>query len=197
MEQQLLNLAKAYLPIIQIGEGTAVAGGNTRRMNFEYQAFVFALRRTLEYFAVSVGAFFKHDVHRIPKLAHIISGAEPRDISEKVSLVLEESLRKLSDILPPDNKERSVRDQLAHWRAVDAGVFNITRAYGSNRILIAICGGGENLRPWDSEVGIEPRVLQEGEIATVRLTPVLSDQISRVENLIFGTYFEMGLLSKP
>ncbi len=105
MEQQLLNLAKAYLPIIQIGEGTGVAGGNTRRMNFEYQAFVFALRRTLEYFAVSVGAFFKHDVHRIRKLVYTISGAEPRDISERVSLVLEESLRKLSDILPPDNKD--------------------------------------------------------------------------------------------
>jgi len=194
IERKMLSSALTRLPNIQQTEGTTIAGGNTRKLNFEYQAFVFALRRTMEYLAVSVGAFFKCEVHRIRKLAESIATAEPQDLRDRVRARLEESLQSLLDILHTDNKKRSVRDQLAHWEAVDAGVFHIT--WRSEGILVAIAGGGENLRPWNSEVGVELKRQKEGKITIMALTPILRDQITRVENLIFDVYSEMGLLPK-
>ncbi len=70
---------------------------NTRRLTFEYHAFVFALRRSLDYLAVSVGAFFK-----------------------TIDL-LREVLPTLDDLLPADKqRRRAARDILAHWKALTA-----------------------------------------------------------------------------
>lgn len=195
IEREMISLAQTWLPNIQLPKGSAVAGGNTRRLNFEYQAFVFALRRTMEYFAVSVGAFFKCEAHRIRTLADSIAAAEPPDTRDRVRVKLDESLHGLSDVLPPADKERSVRDQLAHWRAVDAGVFNVTS--GPEEVRIFIAGGGENIHPWDSETRLELKRQEAGGIAIMALTPILRDQIMRVESLVFDVYSEMGLLAKP
>lgn len=88
-----------------------------------------------------------------------------------------------------------MRDQLAHWEAVAAGVFNISA--GPDGTFIGIAGGGENIRPWDSGTRLEPRRQKEGSIEFTRLAPVLQDQVSRVESMIFGIYDELGVMSTP
>ena len=195
IEREIINLASTALEELQIPTYSCVGGGNTRRLDFEYQAFVFALRRTMEYFAVSVGTFFKHPVHRIRALASSIDQAEPLELSRRVQARLNESLRTLSDLLPPADTERAVRDQLAHWEAVAAGVFNISA--GPDGIFIGIAGGGENLHAWDTGTRLEPQRQRQGSIEFVRLAPVLQEQVSRVETMIFGVYEELGLMSTP
>src|SRR5438093_1451181 len=106
IEREIINLASAALRELKIPTYSCVGGGNTRRLDFEYQAFVFALRRTMEYFSVSVGTFFKRPVHRIRALAKSIEQAEPLELSQRVQTRLDESLRSLSDLLPPADNER-------------------------------------------------------------------------------------------
>lgn len=195
IEGEMISRALTKLRNIQLPRPFLAAGGNTRRLNFEYQAFAFALRRTMEYFAVSVGSFFKCDVHRIRRLAASITGAEPKKISDRVRARLEKSLGNLEDVLPPSNKKLSVRDQLAHQRAVSAGEFNIRGR--PDGVLIGIAGGGENLRPWDLGTAAELRRHQEGSVAFMTLTPILLDQIKRLESLVFEVYSAMGLVPEP
>lgn len=195
IEREITTFASAAVGDLRIPMGSGIAGGNTRRLNFEYQAFVFAVRRTMEYFAVSVGSVFKREAHRIRTLAASIEGAEPVELGKRVQLKLNDSLQNLSDLLPPAESERSVRDQLAHWKAVDAGVFNISA--GPNGTFIGIAGGGENIRAWDSGAVVEPRRQKELAIELTRLSPVLQDQVARVESMIFGVYAELGIISAP
>jgi hypothetical protein len=195
IEREIINLASVTLGELKIPRYSGVGGGNTRRLDFEYQAFVFALRRSMEYFAVSVGTFFKRPVHRIRALANSLEQAEPLELSQRVQTRLNESLQSLSDLLPPADNERAVRDQLAHWKAVAAGVFNISA--GPDGTFIGIAGGGENIQPWDSGIRLELRRQKEGSIEFTRLAPVLQDQVSRVESMIFGIYDELGLMSTP
>ena len=51
IEHEITALAQRSLAELQIPTPSAIGGGNTRRLNFEYQAFVFAARRTMEYLA--------------------------------------------------------------------------------------------------------------------------------------------------
>jgi hypothetical protein len=88
-----------------------------------------------------------------------------------------------------------VRDQLAHWKAVAAGVINIV--VGPNGTFIGIAGGGENIQPWDTGTLVELSRQKEGNIEIARLAPALLNQVSRVEGMIFGIYGEMGLMSVP
>lgn len=193
IEREMASLSLRALPHIQLPQRSAIAGGNTRKVDFEYQAFVFAVRRTMEYLAVSVGAFFKCEAHRIRALTASIATGKPEEIRERVCHRIDQCLENLADVLPPDDRERSVRDQLAHWKAVSAGVFNVT--HGPEGILIGIAGGGENLRLWDSEVGAKLTRQEEKGVAIMTLTPTLRGQILRLEDMIFGVYSDIGLLA--
>lgn len=122
IERGVTALAVTHRHLWQPGQG--VAGGNTARLDYEYQAFLFALRRTLEYLAKSVCAFFKQRHKSIKKVADTIKTAEPSDIRERVLATLKAGLDGLPSVLSLGPK-RSPRDRLAHWETFDAGVLNI------------------------------------------------------------------------
>ena len=159
-----------------------VDGGNTRQLTFEYQAFVFSLRRTMEYLAVSIGAFFKRDAHSIRTIASIIRDSEPTEIRNSLVVTLDSRLKDLGDVLPPNKgNKRSVRDRLAHWDAVSAGRIQVIVVQGKPHISFS--GGGEEL--------------SRGKLfEDVRISPGLRNQVKRVESLIFDVYVDMGLLKK-
>lgn len=190
IEQGVISAALSTLAPLELKVGTTVAIGNTRKINFEYQAFAFSIRRTMEYLAASVNAFFKRDGNRIRDLAVSIKGAEPTELSEKVSAKAEQLIQGLQDLLPPGS-DLSVRDQVAHWKTVPAGHLNV--AWTQTGILVGFAGGGQNINPWAAETGLELKYEEKGGVGFMQLTPVVRDQITRVENLIFSLYSEMGL----
>ncbi len=191
LEKQMINEVTARLHEIGLKQGQATAGGNTRRVNFEYQAFTFALRRTLEYFAASVGAFFKREVIRIRDLANAIRNDEPEEIRNRVLTRLHECVQGLEDVLPAQGRPKSIRDVLAHWKHVPAGHLNIVR--WPDGIRVGLAGGGENLR---FEEFVETTLQSAGDfnVKVALLAPHLRNQLERVESLIFGIYSDMGLL---
>ncbi|MBI1923275.1 hypothetical protein HYR99_03390 [Candidatus Poribacteria bacterium] len=191
IEQEVISAALSTLAHLEQKIGTTVGGGNTRKLNFEYQAFAFSIRRTMEYLAASVNAFFKRDGNRIRDLVASIKGAEPTELREKVRTKAEKLLQGLQDLLPPSRDDLSVRDQLAHWKTVPAGHLNVT--WTPTGILVGFAGGGQNINPWEAESGLELKYEEMGGIGFMQLTPVLQDQIMRVDNLIFSLYSEMGL----
>lgn len=194
LETRMIHTALSFIKELQLRRSHAIAGGNTRRLTFEYQAFVFALRRTLEYFAVSVGAFFKSDVHRIRGLAEAIRGREPEVLSAAVCDLLAEAITELEQILPTGKHvKRSVRDLLAHWEAVSAGCFNVTRA--QDRVQVGLFGGGEQLQLSESAKKVLLTVQDIEGVGFLTLTPTLRNEMAMVENLVFRTYSTLGLLS--
>lgn len=194
LEDNIINLVLERSDDLVFQEGSVVASGNTRKLDFEYQAFTFAIRRTLEYFATAIGAAFKCEAHRIRSLAKSIRGADPRDVSNRVCQRLQEVLPTLKDILPATTEKRSARDLIAHWRPVQAGTLNMRQRDG--RIELSFAGGGENLRAWHSDVTIQLVKRQKSVVALISLSPVLENQIRRVESLIFAIYSDLGLTTR-
>lgn len=191
LEQKIIKIAVAAIPELQLPKKSVLAPGSERQLNFEYQAYLFAIRRTLEYFAVSVGAFFKCDAHRIRTITETIRGREPAENCEKVRKKITIALRNLTDILPPDKKIKGSRDILAHYKSVSAGTLNI--ANRESGYEIRLWGGGERLEAWSTET--PPQVAQriENGIAFEILNPTLLNQIAKVEQLIFDFYQTIGI----
>ncbi|MBI2955803.1 MAG: hypothetical protein HYY26_00690 [Acidobacteria bacterium] len=191
LESEMVTLVVSHVDELRLQPGQVMAVGNTRRLDFEYQAFVLAVRRTLEYFAVSVGAFFKREAHRIRGLADSIRGSEPEEISTRAITRLNASLNQIAYVLPLAEQMTTIRDQLAHWRPVPAGTLNITR--GPDRIYVGLLGGGQNLRLWNSEVEVRPTLREENGVVIGLLSPLLADELTRVEDFMFSVYADMGL----
>lgn len=183
MERRLLGLLETQVPYVQAG--SAVSFGGANRLDYEYQAFAFSLRRVMEYFATSVGGFFLQDVHRIRNLPKILDGAKPDDLAREVKRQIQESLALLSDVLPPDKTQKSVRDMLAHYGTVSAGALQVTRRT-DGEVRSGVFHGGDKIRPkWEQGEPCAQTVLSER----------LSGQIGRVEAMIFSIYQIMGLMT--
>ncbi len=174
----------AHAPYIGMPKGMVMAGSGTRKLDAEYQAFVFALRRTLEYFAVSIGAYFKCKANRIRSVVNVIDGKEPLVVNESVKSELIIGIDKLVavGIIPPKVEGMSVRDRMSHWESIPAGVLNV-RMSPDNKLEVFFAGGGEDLGnpPLTEEVS-------DGSDPLNTLYGKLLAQIKRVEDLIFRTY---------
>lgn len=176
----LAELARLNLPTTS---NFGVGGGNTRRLNYEYQAFLLATRRTLEYFAGSVAAFFKSDDPGLRGLANSIARSEP--VAERVRVI--EKLDRnsaLVESLLSQHPRITVRDRVAHWEPVQAGTFNLVCIPGSDPPLhLGLMGGGEELFalvPFDTD-------------ERTGLSDELAEVLERIEVLIFESYQALGL----
>jgi hypothetical protein len=160
------------------GSASAVAP----RLGFEYQAFLFAERRTLEYLASAVAQFFKRHCHSIKGLRKAIREAEPATQRDAVLARLATDLPDLVSM----GDQKSARDRLAHWEALDAGyVFLLVRPDGV--VSIGIHGGGENLQgPEAGVLGVEPD-------RTVDLLAAMDARLARSERFIGALLKDIGL----
>lgn len=96
-------------------------------LSAEYAALQFALRRTLDYTAVAVAAFFKTHGGSFRHLGRTVDGREPTDCSNAVKSRLDDA--DLSSVLGTE-QGHSVRDQLAHQQAVELAWFGVQRFQG-------------------------------------------------------------------
>jgi hypothetical protein len=169
---------------------------NTRRLDFEYQALILSLRRTLDYLAISTGAFFKRECNSIRKLSKTsIKDADPEEIRSRIISKLEEKLKALPELVSLEGDRSAVRDAIAHRFPVGAGTLNIL--YTQDMIItISFVGGGEKVFPWDP--GRKKEIISGGvgqRIGVILLTPTLQALLLEVENLVFDIYRELGFES--
>lgn len=203
LEQKVISIAFEELPIIKSPKGCCIAMDNSEKLGFEYIAFLSALRRTLEYLSVSVGAFFKQETHKFSSLAKSIKEREPKGISIQIDKKLQEHVTNLSDIYS-ESHGWAPRDIITHKKPVSPWLNIIFSPDGD--LKVGFCKESLEVRPGhkslilDSEgPEIAPKsenLIEKGErkIGVVSITPILKNQIKRVEDLIFDLYKEMGLI---
>jgi len=147
-----------------------------RPLNVEYQGFVLAVRRTLEYLAGAVAMYFKTDGNRIRKLGQIVDKKDPGAKSKAVQTRL--AAARLEAVIGRGGRD-SVRDELTHYSSIDAGTVNIHRL-ADGAIRIVLVGGGEGL-PHSWEAGSED------------LSATLDRRRAWLEHLAFGLFSDLGL----
>lgn len=149
-------------------------------LSAEYAALQFALRRTLDYLAKTVGAFFKTDGGSFRRLGKTIEGRQPVENAEAILNRLAST--DLSSILGTD-EGHSVRDQLAHHQVVEAAWFGVQRVDGDLKVR------------YSSEV---EDIEQDSFLTTPHrgrdLSMSVAAKLAFVEDAIFGCYVDLGLL---
>ncbi|HSS05383.1 MAG TPA: hypothetical protein VLK89_09415 [Solirubrobacterales bacterium] len=151
-------------------------------LSAEYAALQFALRRTLDYAAIAISAFFKTDGGSFRRLDRTVDGREPTECSDAIKCRLAE--QDLSGVRGTEDGH-SVRDQLAHHRAVELAWFGVQRVRGELKIRYA------------SEV---EDIVNDDFLTTPHrgrdLSQAVKEKLSLVEEIIFGCYADLGLLSQ-
>ncbi len=112
--------------------------GNTLKWDFEYQAYILAFRRCLDYLARSICSYFKNDFHSFRTLDNNLSKLKPSIIGLKINPI-HSKYSKLFEFVLSEGDRKSTRDKITHYEYVGVGTINL-----SERGFI-LAGGGENL----------------------------------------------------
>jgi hypothetical protein len=146
--------------------GSTTAGGNTRRLDFEYHGFLTASRRCLDYMTRSIAAFFRNEQTSFRRFeAGLKTKAEELlPVAEQTRAAYARHANKFPDLLSAGNMSTSLRDRLTHLEHLPAGVLNLT-ARG-----VFICGGAEELSPITESSAL--------------LTTVLDAKLSRLQHCV-------------
>lgn len=125
-----------------IPPGTVVGVGNTKTLEFEYHAYVFAYRRALEYLARAIAGYFRTDCNSYKDLESAISNRHGGSIvTQRVLAACQKYSDELAFVISIGNDHHSVRDVLTHYEFVPVGCFNISRygfrLFGTTESLIS------------------------------------------------------------
>lgn len=112
--------------------------GNTLRLDAEYQAFVLAVRRTLDYLARGLASYFKDLSHSFREMPEKLSHRRPESVALAIADAHRRHVTKFDYVLS-DGAKKSIRDLLSHYEFIGAGCVNITRQG------LVLVGGGEGL----------------------------------------------------
>lgn len=135
---------------------SSIGFGGTRKMDFEYQAFVLAYRRCLDYLAGALACYFKIEKNDFRTLPRAIARSKKPGIARALSAAHARHADALAYVLA--DGRRSVRHRIAHYEFVSAGNFSVT-----SRDLVLLGGGEELLMPWG------PKSTTLSEVLTNRL----------------------------
>lgn len=111
IESEITTIAKAHESQL-FARGNIGLGLHSRPLVAEYQAFEMALRRSLEYLAAAIAAYFKTDGNRIRGLSDTVADREPRAASTAVCDRLDNA--DIEGLIGSRSGSKSVRDRLAH-----------------------------------------------------------------------------------
>ncbi|MEK6153870.1 hypothetical protein WIW50_11445 [Flavobacteriaceae bacterium 3-367] len=122
-----------------IGE-SSIKLGDTKRIDFEYQAFVLAYRRCLDLLTRAISARFKNDFHSFRKLDKFLENFSGDKIADELILTHNKFSSQFEFVMSSGNR-KSIRDKISHYEYVPALTFNL------NKSGMIFFGGGENMRP--------------------------------------------------
>jgi hypothetical protein len=120
-----------------LGDST-VAIGNTRVLDFEYQAFILAYRRCLDYLARAICTYFRNDFHSFRTLGEFLQSRNPGHVSRLLIPLHAKHSEHFAFVLSEGNR-KSLRDKISHYEYVPAGCVNLSRRG------FVLAGGGEEL----------------------------------------------------
>ena len=130
-----------------LGNST-VALGNTLIWDFEYQAFILAYRRCLDYLARALCAYFRNDFHSFRRLGSVLKNLKPASVASTL-ISIHEKYCPLFEFVLSEGDRKSLRDKISHYEYVPVGVINL-----SQRGFV-LAGGGEQFgvaRPIGTEL---------------------------------------------
>ncbi len=118
--------------------GSCIGGGNTQKLDFEYHAFVFSYRRTLDYLTRGVSALLKQDFHSFRTLNKGFAAHQKHTWVNEIVAIHAKYTPKLEKFLGKEDG-KGTRDLIAHYLHVPAGCLNV------NSSGVFFAGGGEGL----------------------------------------------------
>ncbi len=177
--ERLCNIEKSVMELVEqydykkvLGNST-MALGNTLVWDFEYQAFILAFRRCLDYLARALCCYFRNEFHSFRQLGEFLKKQKPADITQPI-IAAHEKYLELFDFVLSDGERKSLRDIISHYEYVGVGCINL-----SQRGFVLV-GGGEELAI-------------SGPNETVLLSDVLDGHMSNMRaciNEILVTYVD-------
>jgi len=117
-----------------------------RRLTYEYQAFIFALRRSFDNLAGALTRGLDCDfVSSFPKVTGPLKNARPANkaAADAISQGCVAAMAAFPEVFDPQ-KGRSIRDQIAHRTSVPGGQFSVSFRPGQP-VAVELEGGGEQL----------------------------------------------------
>ena len=146
MEQAVIKGIKKYNYKNVLKSSTFVIG-NTLALDFEYQAFILAVRRCLDYLARAISAYFKNDFHSFRKFGEFLKKKDSPLLTKHLIDLHAQYIEKFEFVLSKGDR-KSVRDQISHYGYISAGCINL----GQKGLILA--GGGEKLGPAGKDTSV-------------------------------------------
>jgi len=137
LEQTVISGVEKFNYRKTIGKNSAIGGGNTLKFDFEYQAYILAFRRCLDYFARAIGSYFKNNFNSFRKLTSDLSKINHKSPTDSLVKVIEKYYP-LFEFVLSNGDRKSVRDIISHYEFVKAGTINLSHRG------ISIVGGGKD-----------------------------------------------------
>jgi hypothetical protein len=175
LERQVIDICLAAVAELPGDMPTGTMNFGARRLTYEYQAYLFALRRSFDYLACGVvGRFGAGRSSSFKDIAKALKQPPPAVASYAIGVITraEAAVGEFPEVLSR-GAHLAPRDTVAHYRSLDAGGFTIYLDPGGPP-RIALTGGGERLSVWPG-----------ADLDMPRLTPLLQDQLRRFELLVF------------
>lgn len=122
----------------QVLGDTTIGLGNTRILDFEYQAFILAYRRCLDKLARAIAAYFKNDFHSFNGFGTFLENKKPQQITRPLINLHAKFYPRFEFVLSRGDR-KSIRDKISHYEYVPAGTINLSRRG------FVLVGGGEKL----------------------------------------------------
>ena len=126
----------------QLPPNSVAAIGRMRQLDFEYQAFVLAYRRCLDYLAWGLSTYFKEKQSSYRKFGKTLASAHPSTVAVALKAAYDRHSQKFKFVMGAE-RGQSVRDRISHYEFVQAATINV--GVNGHRFV----GGGEKLRLTD------------------------------------------------
>ena len=166
MERELLAF-RDIDSLIKIMGRSSFGGGNTQKLDFEYHAFVFAFRRTLDYMSTGIAAIIKEDCKSYNKLIDSLNNHSNKDWIIQIKDIHSKYARHLTTFVHP-SRGHSTRDKITHHMHVPVGCLNV------NAQGVFFEGGGENIE------------------SSKRLEDVITNHVRVLQNILTGFFLSMS-----
>jgi hypothetical protein len=137
IERDILAFPRMQELMALVGN-SAIGGGNTQKLDFEYHAFIFAYRRSLDYLARAIASLLKQEFHSFRELPVSLKAHAQHEWDQRIIDIHRKYAPRLGSFLSK-SEEKSTRDLIAHYMHVPAGCLNV------NATGIFLAGGGEKL----------------------------------------------------
>jgi hypothetical protein len=146
---------------------SSVMIGNTQKWDYEYQAYVLTYRRCLDQFANALSTFFKNQANSFRTFDKYLKSQKIQQVALPLAEIHAKHIKNFEFVMS-EGGARSVRDTIAHYQFVPAGVLNLTP------IGIVFAGGGENMFLNSAEPTLLSKILEN---KTAALHACLSEMI--------------------